>query len=257
MKPIILLTATLLVSTSYAQLGDAGGDPFTDRAAVLLERAKLQNGQSNDKKPSFDFTQIGIIAEWVKLDALVANRLLREQLTENNAAALRESVFALIEKKTASLLGTSYVKTSSGNTSSSTSVDEAIYPTEWEQPGLPKTGENKKENSAILAAAPTAFEMRPVGPTIEVAATIGAVENPVNISVNIDASWTIYEGRDYIGKEGSTNVELRDIWMPKFFVIQTSASVTLRDGEQILLAAKNAKEEGQTVFLFLQANILR
>ena len=291
MKPILLLTATLFVSTSFAQLGGgAKDDPFgddtekllkfenhphdekksstgnealgaeygdlmDDRAAVLLERAKLQNQPNNEGESSSEFAQIGIIVEWVKLDSLEANQLIREHAAEKNADVLRDTVFALVEAETASLMGTTHLRVTPGGQSSVSSLDRMIYPTEWKPVKLPETGGTGKESSAPTAASPTAFKTEKIGPEVDVDVSLD--DTTKLIELYIVPQLTIYEGKDYMEKEGSENDEPSNIWVPKFFTIRSNVYVTLHDGEQILLAAQNAEEEGKSVFVFLQANILR
>ena len=290
MKLILLLTTTLFVSTSFAQLGGGGDDPFgsssekkpkipnhpyygmesstglgdfgaegggvmDDRVANLLERAKLQNQPNNEGESSSEFAQIGIIVEWVKLDSLEANQLIREHAAEKNADVLRDTVSALVEAETASLMGTTHLRVTPGMQSSVSSLDRMIYPTEWKPVKLPETGGTGKESSAATAASPTAFKTEKIGPEVDVDVSLD--DTTKLIELYIVPQWTIYEGKDYMEKEGSENDEPSNIWVPKFFTIRSNVYVTLHDGEQILLAAQNAEEEGKSVFVFLQANILR
>ena len=153
-----------------------------------------------------EITQIGILVEWIEMDARAANKLVRKHAGASGNAAMRDEVEKMIDAGEATLLDTNYIKTRSEQRAKTESIDEVIYATEGDPAEIPATLTVGEQSQKVTASNPTAFQMRPAGRTVEVDPIISPDASTVDL--NIAPEWVIFEGRDYYAREGDR--ELRD-----------------------------------------------
>jgi hypothetical protein len=236
--------------------------------ALLLGGSTL--GQSFAQKPKDPFVkesaveptveedlpkQIGILLEWIELDAREANKLVRKHAGRRGAAAMREEVEAMIDAETAVLFDTNYLVTRSGQRAKTESVNEIISPSEYDPSEIPATLTLTDASVRATGANPTAFKMRPAGGTLEVDPVIGVYGS--QIELNIAPEWVSFVRRNYVTAEDSPNLELKDIWLPEFYSMKVSTAVTLRSGVPELIAVMKPEKDGnRRMLLFVQADTM-
>ena len=153
----------------------------------------------------------------------------------------------------------------SGEKSTSESIREYIYPTEYEPSEVPskvnaegdKTGEKLKD--LATPPTPTAFEMRNLGSILEVEPILGADGSMIDLRLAPELVWHVKnevwsEWRDHRGNS--------DIKMPVMYTLRLNTGVTLRKGQYQLVAALSPKDEKgfldseRKVIVFVKADIL-
>ena len=144
--------------------------PVAALAALLfLSVAQADEGDPADSKATKP-VQAGFLFEWIELDHRAANQLVREHANQMRAGNLRKILGKMIDKKEAELVQTAYLTTKSQQRSKTESIDELIYPTEYDPAEIPMEIDKNTpaERLKILPPIPTAFDARNVGTTIEI-----------------------------------------------------------------------------------------
>ncbi|MCF6312585.1 MAG: hypothetical protein L3J39_09055, partial [Verrucomicrobiales bacterium] len=200
--------------------------------------------------------EVGILIEYIKLDHLAANKLLRKFAAKAaDAKELRDTLDALIEKGDADLLETVWLRAQSGHRAQTMSVREDIYPTEYDPPEILNIVGNitaqpsKKTNSAIpennqtaepskksavpyiASAAPTAFETRNVGVTLEVDLIVSQDQKTIHISLAPEIVTRLAER--YFTRKGYEQSArgIEHISMPTFYTMKTSTQLIVIPGK--------------------------
>jgi general secretion pathway protein D len=179
-----------------------------------------------------------------------------------SAQGLREELEAMLDAETATLAESSYIKTKSGQRAKVESIDEMIYPTEYDPPEIPQTVTLTEAQAPGTAANPTAFDVRNVGTTLEVDPNISA--DAKTIDLNIAPEIIRFLGREYT-LEDREDLDLYDpkilsstIYQPKFHAMKHSTAVTVRDGDTILLCIHRPDDApDKTMMVFLRADVVR
>ena len=200
-----------------------------------------------------------------------------EQLTElmfgskppANDVELRKRAGQLVKDGKASILETLLCTSRSGQKATSESIEEFIYPTEYEPATLPDESQSKdKEESDSAKAArrdsatgplPTAFETRNLGSTLEIEPTLG--ENNKIIDLRFVPEIVYHVGNqvwaEWKGEHGNSPVQ-----MPIMYSLRINTSVTLADGQPMLAAALSPKnKEGfpdftRKLMVFVRADVV-
>ena len=109
--------------------------------------------------------QIGILVEYYEIEHAALPPLMRDYLVAPDASAFRKTVEEMAVKGAARMVESSYIVTRSGQRAKIESIREILYPTEYNPQEIHSpTGQTE---GYTLPAAPVAFEMRPVGATVE------------------------------------------------------------------------------------------
>lgn len=167
---------------------------------------------------------------------------------------LRKTVGELIKKKEAKILETMMVVARSGQKATAESIEEFIYPTEYEPGQLPENihvGEKgKTENidgrKLAIGPTPTAFETRNLGTTLEVEPNLGESGKYVDLRFAPEIVFHVKNitWADWKGELGDSPIQ-----MPVMYSIRTSTGVTARVGKYRLVSAVSPKsEEGHPDF---------
>jgi len=199
-----------------------------------------------------------------------------EQLTElmfgskppANDVELRKQAAQLVKDGKATILETMLCIARSGQKATSESIEELIYPTEYEPAQLPEAQSEEKKEPGVTKAPqrdfaigplPTSFETRNVGSTLEIEPTLG--ENNKIIDLRFNPEIIYHVGNDvwaeWKGEHGNTPIQ-----MPKFYVVRLNTSVTLVDGQTMLVAALSPKNEDgfpdftRKLMVFVRADVI-
>ncbi len=202
---------------------------------------------------------VGVLVEWIELPEREAAKLIREHIGKGHQTDLREVLEAKIDAGEAEMVATSYVRTKSRQRAKVESILEFIYPTEYDPPEIPQEihgpiGEGVE--IPITHANPTAFEMRPLGTTMEVDPSIapgGAI-----IDLNIAPESVEFVRLEAYSKEEGETV------MPLFYTMKETTAVTVASGAYTLISVQTprAKVEGamhgdpaRRVLVFVRADV--
>lgn len=204
-----------------------------------------------------------------------------EQLTEllftdeppsADATPLRKRLKELVRAGQAKMLDTMLANSRSGEKTSVESIEEFIYPTEYEPWELPNEVDvpdkpqgltpSDREGLAILVAAatPTSFETRNLGNTLEIEATIGGHNKIIDLGFASDMVW--HTGDTVWGKRKDPSGNVCQISMPDFYSMRMSTHLTCIPGQYNLagvLSPKNAEGEIDTsrkVMVFVRCQVL-
>ena len=164
-------------------------------------------------------------------------------------------IIELIQHKEATLVGYPVVQTRSGQKGTSETIDEMIYPTQFQPPVFLSSGATPPFAAAAAAgnlmACPTNFEKRNLGVTLEIEPVVGPGGKWIDL--NLQPQHVVFEGFDWFetGKNDKTTASLPQ---PRFFTTKVSTSFMVRNGQRVLCEMhKLLKPEGQVELFILQA----
>jgi len=252
-----------LLLLSVALLGRSLGQTDAVESVDPYIRNQAHSAETHDAKPAGHSSQVGVLVEYIQVDDRVANKLVRKHAASLSARLLREELEEMLDKETAELVETSYLKAKSGQRGKVESVNEMIYPTEYDPPEIPQEVTGDGDGDAPSAPAnPTAFEMRPVGLTLEVDATISPDGKQVEMSIAPEV--IKFLGRSYMLDEkndlepGTPEMLLATIWQPDFFAMKHSSAVEIADGDTMLLALhRPAEAPDKSILVLLRVDVLK
>jgi hypothetical protein len=243
-------TRTMIFVTLLALAGGAGaqnliGTPEFDPLGEHLDLAK----------------EVRVIVEFIEVSQEYVTTILYEERNGMNDNDLRAKVLEEVKKKEdARMIDTSIVTTRSGQRAKVESTEEKIYPTEFDPPVAAASKDKDGNGKEVVAPPlPTAFEMRPVGITLEVDPVIGA--DGVSVDLNI-APEIVYQNDDTLFAKWKTKEAEAEITQPVFYSLKMSTSITLISGQAHLAGVLSPKDEkgrrdgSRKVLLFVRADIL-
>lgn len=184
---------------------------------------------------------------------------------------IRAHLGELVKKKEAKVIETMIVVARPGQKATTESIEEYIYPTEYDPALTPETVEVKAEEiegektlkveapDLATGPTPTAFETRNLGSTLEVEPNVGANDKIIDLRF---APEIVYHVGNTVwstwkDKRGTANIE-----MPKMYSIRTSTGVTVARGEYRLVSAQSPKGENgfpdfdRKLMLFVKCDLL-
>lgn len=176
--------------------------------------------------------QILIYLEYIEVDHSDFSDWLFENVMESDGTELRNEVQRWAKEGRAEIIDSATVLARSGQRAKAESVNEFIYPTEYDPPEIPNTVTLKDgAESPISAATPTAFETRNLGTTMEVDPVLGA--DNFTIDRNLSPENVQLEG---IEQWHRTATDPRfQTHMPTFYTMKISTQVTTQHGRYTFL----------------------
>lgn len=252
--------------------------PFTIALfAAALWISPIQISQAQTGTPEFDPLGehddlpklIRVQVEFIDVSHEQLTDLLFGEKAPANDVEMRKQVARLIKDGKASILETMLCTARSGEKATSESIEEYIYPTEYEPAELPNEihfADKEDAEAAKLTRrdfatgpTPTAFETRNLGSTLEIEPTLG-MDNRI-IDLRFLPEITYHVGNEtwaeWKGQHGNSPIQ-----MPKFYKIAINTSVTLATGRPMLVAAVSPKDEDgnpdftRKLMVFVKANVL-
>ncbi len=228
---------------------------FTKNASAQKEATNHQNvdpfaeGRSDEEDaPPILIQSI----EYIEISLADTTRLLFDENMITDSVKLREALGVMLKEGKAKMYDTLSTVARSGTKTTSESIEEMIYPTEYEPPELPNSilvPDKQANNPELLRAlgqlktpaTPTAFEPRNVGSTFETESTLSEDMSKADVRLSPEfvsfSDWYKYnEETDVLGNK-------HDIRMPKFTVMRISTSVTIPVGKPQFIGMHSAKAE--------------
>ena len=154
-----------------------------------------------------------------------------------------DRIMAAVGRKEATLIGCPVVRSMSGEKTTVETIDEIVYPTQFQAPPQPPQTLTVTSSDAVLdalniSACPTSFEKRNAGVTIEYEAVVEHDGKWINVS--IQPQHVVLQGYEQfeVGKTVRIDADLRQ---PKFFTTKVSTGLLVRNGQRVLLGVHQLK----------------
>ena len=243
------ITAITIAALALA-CGASADDEWIPEGAVFVEEEKPEVEEKKEPRG------IGFLFEWIELDHRQANKLIRKHATQLDANELREVLEKMLDGEEAELVETAYFVSKNGVRAKVESIDEHIYPTEFDPPEIPQKihKDTPLEQIPVSPANPTAFDVRNVGTSAE-AEAVAAPDG--TIQVNLAPEIVRHLGDRTIGDPQTLHAALAHVYQPDFYVMKIATNLTLQDGDHTLLALfAPAGEKDRRVMLIVRAKIL-
>lgn len=151
-------------------------------------------------------------------------------------------IMEAIGRKEATLVGYPVVHSLSGDKATVETIDEILYPTQFQPPQMPQnitlTSSDTVLDDLNISACPTGFEKRNAGVTVEYEAVVRPGGKWIN--VNIQPQHVVFQGNEQfeVGKTVKIDAVLAQ---PKFFTTKVSTSLLVRNGQRVLLGVHQLK----------------
>jgi hypothetical protein len=210
--------------------------------------------------------QLQIQVEWVEVEAETATELLMDEnpsqpdeYRSSNAGPLRQTLQESIDRGKAALVESVMVTARSGNRAKAESIQEYIYPTEYDAGSFLHSEKALGTATKQIAPQARAFETRNLGVTLEVDPVIGT--DGRTIDLNLAPELVYLTGKESWGKHEADG-SLVEILMPSIYCVKTTTQVALIAGEYLLLSVQSPRnlETGMTdpekkILVFVKANL--
>jgi len=262
-KPFLPTIAALCLGlplsvSSLAQAAESKGkDPFTEKA---------------DEPPQIR-KQIRVQAEFIDVSHEQLTELMFGAKPAANDTELRQQVAQLVKDGKAKIMETLLCTTPDNQKATTESIEEFIYPTEYEPAEFAddstgketaKTEPAKTEPATpgkreALGPTPTAFDTRNLGSTMEIQPTVS--EDGKRIDLNF-APEIVYHVGNEIWAEWKEEHGSAHVQMPTMYVLRLTTTVTLANGKPLLVGALTPKNEQglpdpiHKLMVFVKADIL-
>lgn len=233
MKPkqpsLLLVTAAILCAPLQAQ---SSFDPTGEQAEAYLPR------------------QIRTEVEYIEMSLEQMTALMADEKASQTDTSLRQHISELIKKEKAEIIESQMVITRSGEKSTTESIQEFIYPTEFEPAQLvnsAKTNDDKSQDDEKLSnihlatgPTPTAFESRNLGATLEIEPTLGESSQYIELRLMPEIAYHIenIKWASWKDKRGEADIQL-----PTIYTLRVSTALTLANKKPALVAALSPKDD--------------
>lgn len=178
----------------------------------------------------------------------------------SNANLMLQAVRELVKEDEAIHLETSIVTSRSGQRSKVESIQEFIYPTEYDPPGMATGSGEGDDEIATTVPNPTAFETRNVGTTLEVDPVLGADDRTVDLNLAPELVYLV--DRENYGEHRVGETEV-DVVMPVFYTTKLTTQITLIAGEPYFAGVMTPHDEdtgkpdrNRKVMLFIRVDLI-
>jgi len=236
------ITCTLVLAANIGSLADY--DPFLD-----------DDHDEEIYQPIHVRVQLKMIeTSQTELTKITSNP---QPLQEN----LYTSIQRLMKSGKAKLIHESVAVSRSGEKTSTESVCEMIYPTEYEPPGYePPKIQSTTPHVRPVGATPTAFETRNVGVTLEIEPLVSDNGKVIDLRIAPDRvmfnrNITYLTHKDQWGKA--------DLFFPEFYLQRSTTAVTLFNKETRFIASHTPlnvagnPDPSRKILVFVKATVIR
>lgn len=229
---------------SVREILEKSGVPFSDGASALFiastgklivrntpEALELVDAYLAEFLPEPE-KQLFIILEMIEVNHADFTKWLLENRMERDATGLRRTVQEWVRAGQGTILETTTVMARSGQRAKVESIDEYIYPTEYDPPSVPNEVTLSDGAAApISGVTPTAFETRNLGVTLEVDPVLNAEESAIDLNLAPER----VELAGFTEWSSEKIDELFKTTQPTFHTMKTTTQVTVPDGGYVLL----------------------
>jgi len=169
--------------------------------------------------------------------------LMQDKADTADAKDLRMKVQAMVDKDEAKILDTQVILGRSGEKQRLESVEEFIYPTEYEPPGSETMAADLRKAGVFPynPATPTAFEVRNLGSSLETEPIRGSDENEDLVDLRFLSELTWHTGNQVWIEMKDSAGNIHKVQMPDFYELTTNASITCISGQYVFVSALSPK----------------
>lgn len=253
LSPIAICLCLGLITVGQAQTNNAESDPFDPNFVQL-------------KTPT---NQIRVQVEFIDVSHEQFTELMFGPKPPANDGELRKQVAQLVKVGKGTIIETLLCTARSGQKATSESIEEFIYPTEYEPATLPDKLDGKAAEAAgktegnrpdpATGPMPTAFDTRNVGSTLEIEPTLGTDLKTIDLRFVPEIVYHVGNEiwGEWKGEHGNSPVQ-----MPTFYAIRVNTAATLTDGHYLMTGALSPKnKEGKPDFsrklmVFVKADVI-
>ena len=161
-------------------------------------------------------------------------------------------ILASIARKEAILTGYPLVQTIDGKSGASETALEKRYPSEFSPPAIPQTFDFPGSFTFKASPTPTAFDVRPLGPRLDVTPTVSKTGDSIRLQL-------VAERSDLL-ETAHVNVETwlwwrrAEIAVPQFLESKDTIVTSVKNGERVLIGVHPLlKPAGDIEVFILQA----
>jgi hypothetical protein len=216
-------------------------------ASLFLATAPFSAAETPASRQPPAGRQVRIVAEFIEVSQEQLTELLFAPKTTPDDSALRKQLAELVKQGKAKVVETLVAQSTAGQSGTTESIEELIYPTEYEPAETPNeveiSGEPEKssgEAELLTPPTPTAFETRNLGSTFEWKASVDKDGRRVHLNFAPEIVWHVGNTvwGEWKDKHGETNIQ-----MPRMFTMRLNLSVSVISGQPTLVAALSPKDE--------------
>lgn len=212
--------------------------------------------------------QIRVQVEFIEVSHEQLTELLFAPKVPANGTELRKQLAQLVKDGKAGIVETLLCTARSGQKATTESIEEFIYPTEYEPAELPAEPSKDKDKDdktkttrrdPAIGPLPTAFETRNLGSTLEIEPTLSEDNKIIDLrfvpEIVYHVGNTVWA--EWKGEHGNSPVQ-----MPTFYTLRVNTSVTLADGQSMLVAALSPKNKDgvpdftRKLMVFVKADVI-
>jgi len=211
--------------------------------------------------------QIRVQVEFIDVSHEQLTELLFGPKVPANDGELRQQVAQLVKDGKASIVETMLCTARSGEKASTESIEEFIYPTEYEPAQMPEDVKVKEETEKAKVGprdfatgpTPTAFETRNLGSTLEIEPTLSEDNKIIDLRFVPEI---VYHVGNTIWAEWKDQYGSAPVQMPAMYTVRVKTRATLADGKTMLVAALSPKNKDgvpdftRKLMVFVKADVI-
>lgn len=224
----------------------------------------LASTHGAEPEDTYSSTNIRLELQVVAIPEKIAIPLVMQMKDKEKIEAANAKIQQMVVKGTAKLIGWPILTTRSGQRSIYDAIKEIRYATEYHPPTVgvaPNTPTDEPVavkptvDVTTFDGVPAAFETRNVGVSFEVEAALSP--DLKKIDLNIVPQTVRLEGYHKVTIEGAARKGKVVVEQPQFDVHRTSTSLTMRNGERMLLGVYRTDDPpGHLELFILKAELL-
>lgn len=233
-----------IISAPYAETGSPEYDPHSDYAHLPK--------------------MIRVQVEFIEVSHPQYTELMATPRKTANDTDLRASLTTLAKEGKATVVETLVATAKSSQKATSESIEEIIYATEYEPPepgcdGGSTTPKSEPNPNTVNGPAPSAWDTRNTGGTLEIEPVISDESNLIDIRLVPEI---VYHVGNRVWMEWKDSHGKANIEMPDFYTVRMNTSLTVVDGQPFLAAAlspkddKGAPDPTRKLMVFVRADIV-
>ena len=210
---------------------------------------------------------VRVQAEFIEISLAQCDELLFGDHAPATDGELRQQVGQLVAQGQATMVETLTAVAISGQTVTTESVREVIYPTEFEPPQTPKEVRSAAGNAKpklqprdfAIGPTPSAWDTRDVGSLFEVTPTIEKDGHTVKVQLMPEI---VYHVKNEIWQEWKDPRGDAHVQMPLFYTLRCNTTVRTQAGKPLLVATLSPKgpddlpDPSRKILLFVKCDIL-
>jgi len=203
-----------------------------------------------------DSRQMRVQVEFIELAHAQFTALMSAEHPSANDGALRKQLGELVAKGKATIVESMLCTAKHGQKSKSESIEEFIYPTEYEPP---QPCGNFEPTPRTAGPSPSAWETRNLGSTLEIETRLSDDNRTINLRLAPEIVYHVgnQSWSEWKDEHGTANVQV-----PTFYTMRFNSTVTTVAGEYLLAAALSPKNQdgfpdfSRKVMVFVKCDVL-